>query len=284
MIDMRVRLPDEFRTVSDGEKNSFYERYNEVFGIFENGKRTLQDLMTEMDNSNVETAVIHAEYEFGEAASHLNKMVAQIVEKHPDRFYGFGTVDLTNLNPLSLVEQAEEIADLKLIGINLQPVFFDVDPLNRRLYPLYATAAKLGLIVSFHTGIHFSLKTSIIKNNPLYIDQIAVDFPKLKIIACHAGWPWIPEMVAVARRHKNVYLEFGGIDPKYIGYPGSGWETMFSLMNNLLSNQILFGTDWPVISMKKAIQSWEHLGLNKETLNQLFFENASQLIGKEKGG
>lgn len=284
MIDFRVRLPDEFRKVSDEEMKEFYERYHEVLGVYDHGKKSLQDLITEMEQSNVEKAVIHAEYEFGEDASSLNEHVATIVNKYPDKFFGFGTVDLTKLEPLSLMKQVEAINELQLKGINLQPIFFDVDPLDRRLYPLYATAEKLGLIVSFHTGIHFSLKTSMTKNNPLFIDQIAVDFPTLKIIACHAGWPWIPEMVAVARRHSNVYLEFGGLDPKYIGFPGSGWEMMFALINNLLSNQILFGTDWPVISQKKAIESWKQLSLKKETLNKLFFENAYTLLRDKKEG
>lgn len=279
MIDIRVRLPDEYRRVSEEEMKQFYGKYNEVLGVYDYGRTTLKKLLSEMAESNVTYAVVHAEYEFGEDPNKLNKHVAEIVNKYPDKFFGFGTVDLSNLQPFYLMKQVEKIHELQLKGINMQPVFFDVDPLDRRLYPVYATAEKLGLIISFHTGVHFSLKTSIETNNPLFIDQIAVDFPTLKIVACHAGWPWIPEMVAIARRHSNVYLEFGGLNPKYIGYPGSGWETMFSLMNNLLSEQILFGTDWPVITMSKAIEGWKQLGLKEETLNKVFFENAYKLLG-----
>lgn len=284
MIDIRVRLPDEFRDVTEEEMKQFYGKYNEILGVYEHGRTTLKQLLKEMEQSNVSRAVIHAEYEFGERPSELNKRVANIVKQYPNKFSGFGTIDLTRLEPLYLMKQVEEIYALNLRGINLQPVFFDVDPLDRRLYPVYSTAEKLGLIVSFHTGIHFSLKTSITKNNPLFIDQIAIDFPTLNIIACHAGWPWIPEMVAVARRHSNVFLEFGGLNPKYIGYPGSGWETMFSLMNNLLSDQILFGTDWPVIPMSKAITSWQQLGLKEETLEKLYYKNAANLLEIEKEG
>lgn len=284
MIDIRVRLPDEFRDVTEEEMKQFYGKYNEILGVYEHGRTTLKQLLKEMEQSNVSRAVIHAEYEFGERPSELNKHVANIVKQYPNKFSGFGTIDLTRLEPLYLLKQVEEIYELNLKGVNLQPVFFDVDPLERRLYPVYAMAEKLGLIVSFHTGIHFSLKTSITKNNPLFIDQIAIDFPTLNIIACHAGWPWIPEMVAVARRHSNVFLEFGGLNPKYIGYPGSGWETMFSLMNNLLSDQILFGTDWPVIPMSKAITSWQQLGLKEETLEKLYYKNAANLLGIEKEG
>jgi len=275
---MRVRLPEEFRTVTREEMIEFYGKYDEVLDVSAAGSKTKDDLLSELEAAEVEIAVVHAEYEFGEDADDLNEKVAALVNKHPEQLQGFGTVDLNNLQPLTLIEQAENIHSFGLKGINLQPVFFEVDPLDRRMYPLYATAAKYGLIVSFHTGVHYSLKSSIMQNNPIFIDQIAVDFPNLKIIACHGGWPWTPEMTAVARRHSNVFIEFGGVDPKYIGIPGTGWETVFTLMNNLLSNQVLFGTDWPVIPTEKAIQGWKRLGLKEEVLEKLFYKNAKNLL------
>lgn len=278
MIDMRVRLPNEHRQVSELEMANFYGKYNEVLDVFANGQTTTNQLITNLDKNKIEIAVVHAEYEFGEDADQLNQSVAALVNQYPNRLAGFGTVNLQYLLPSSLIRQAEEIYDYHLKGINLQPVFFDVDPLDRRLYPLYATAEKLGLIISFHTGIHFSLKSTIINNNPLFLDQIAIDFPHLKLIACHGGWPWIAEMTAVTRRHQNIFIEFGGLDPKYIGLPGSGWDTLFTLMNNLLADQILFGTDWPVITADRAIKSWKNSNLKKEVLNKLFHENAQKLL------
>ncbi|MBO1001897.1 amidohydrolase family protein [Pseudogracilibacillus auburnensis] len=278
MIDMRVRLPNDYRQVSEQEMASFYGKYNEVLDVYTKGQTSTKQLINNLNENNIDLAVVHAEYEFGEDADELNKNVATLVMQYPNQLRGFGTVNLQRLIPLSLIKQAEEIHNFGLKGINLQPIFFDVDPLDRRLYPLYATAEKLGLILSFHTGVHFSLKSSIIKNNPLFLDQIAVDFPTLKLIACHGGWPWIAEMTAVARRHTNVFIEFGGLDPKYIGLSGSGWDTLFTLMNNLLSDQILFGTDWPVMTAERAIKSWERIGLKKEVLNKLFYENAQKLM------
>lgn len=278
MIDMRMRLPDEFRSLTLEDMKAFYGKYNEVLDVYSLGQTKGEHILHEIEKNDVEYAVVHAEYEFGENASALNDKLAAFIKAHPKQLIGFGTVDLNRLDPLSLVEEAEKIHAYGLKGINLQPIFFEVDPLDRRLYPLYAAAAKLGLIISFHTGIHYSLQSSFIDNNPLFIDQIAVDFPSLNIIACHAGWPWTAEMAAVARRHRNVYLEFGGLDPKYIGIPGTGWDTLFTLMNNLLANQILFGTDWPVISQKQAIAGWKQTRLKEEVLEKLFHENAKKLL------
>lgn len=278
LIDMRMRLPDEFRDITLEEMQDFYGKYNEVLDVYSHQETSATDLLTELNNNQIDIAVVHAEYEFGENATHLNERLANLVATYPTQLIGFGTVDLQVLQASVLVKMVDKIHALGMKGINLQPIFFDVDPLDRRLYPLYARAEQLGLIVSFHTGIHFSLKNSFVQNNPLFIDQIAVDFPQLHVIACHAGWPWTSEMAAVARRHANVYIEFGGLDPKYIGVPGTGWDALFTLMNNLLSDQILFGTDWPVISQETAIQGWQQSGLKEEVLEKLFYKNAQKLL------
>lgn len=83
------------------------------------------------------------------------------------------------------------------------------------------------------------------------------------MIACHASWPWIPEIVAVARRHPNLLLDFGGLAPKYIGKPGSGWEMLYHFMNNLLQDQLLFATDWPAFSPERAVSEWKELNLKR---------------------
>ncbi|MHA6250745.1 amidohydrolase family protein [Oceanobacillus sp. CAU 1775] len=280
-IDIRVRLPQEFRPKV--EEEDFYGRYDEVLNVLDNNSKTLADLELEMEQAKVGFAVIHAEYEFGDTADEMNEALAKIVAKQPDKFAGFGAVSLNNLEPMRVVEQAKTIHKAGLKGINLQPVFFNVDPLDAKLYPLYATASELGLIISFHTGIHYSTQHSLAKNSPIFIDQIASDFPDLKIIACHGGWPWVHEMVAVARRHANVYIEFGGVAPKYIGRPGSGWDPLFQLMNNLLSNQVLFGTDWPVIPMERAVEEWKNLGLKDEVVEKLLYKNALNLLGMKEG-
>src|SRR5690625_5139142 len=161
---MRVRLPHEFRTASKEELMDFYGKYIEVLQVHDALYKTTDNLLDDLKKLNVSASVIHAEYEFGENPDELNKSVAHLVNQYPERLAGFGTVDLTNLQPANLMRQAEDIKKHHLKGINLQPVFFHVDPLDRRLYPLYAIAEKLGLIVSFHTGIHYSMKSSFIYN------------------------------------------------------------------------------------------------------------------------
>ena len=97
---------------------------------------------------------------------------------------------------------------------------------DRVLYPVYAKADELGLQVAVHTGINYTVSYPIRNDQPLQVDQVACDFPGLVLIACHAGWPWVTEMVAVLRKHPNVYAEFGGLAPRYVCEPNTGWEVM----------------------------------------------------------
>ena len=277
-IDSRIRLPFGYREVTLEQFQDYYGKYNEILNVEEQSKKSIKDLEIEMEHAKVDFGVIHAEYEFGENAQLLNEKVAEVVLASKGKFKGFGTINLERLQPMDMIETVHQIRELGLAGINLQPPFFNVNPLDRRLYPIYATAHSLGLIVSFHTGIHYSLTNTLEHSNPIYLDTIAVDFPGLKMIACHSGWPWIPEILAITRRHANIFLDFGGISPKYIQQEHSGWEEIFHTMNNLLKRQILFATDWPVIPMEQSVRMWEESSLKEDTLQHLFYENANNLF------
>jgi predicted TIM-barrel fold metal-dependent hydrolase len=231
-----------------------------------------------MDGAGVSHAVVHAEYEYGDPADELNEAVAALVARVPDRFSGYGTVSLAPLRVMRAVAQVAHCAELGLRGINIQPSFFGMPIDHAQLYPVYARASELGLGVGIHTGVNYTSHLPIKHDHPLQLDQVACDFPDLLLVACHAGWPWGAELVAVARKHPNVYLEFGGLAPKYVGSPGTGWEVVFRFMNSLLSQQVLFGTDWPVFPMPRAIAEWRELALKPAVLEALLGGNAGRLL------
>jgi hypothetical protein len=176
--------------------------------------------------------------------------------------------------------QVQRVHELGLKGLNLQPSFFGLAIDDRLLYPVYAKAYELGLQVALHTGINYTVTCTIRNDHPLQLDQVACDFPGLTLIACHAGWPWVPEMVAVLRKHPTVYAEFGGLAPRYVCEHNTGWEVMFRFMNSLLSQQVLHGTDWPVFPMDRALSEWRSGGLRLEVLDALTGGNASRLLGR----
>ena len=279
IVDFRVRLPTELRPPVQLPPE-YVDQYDAVLGLEARRDMSLAALIEEMDAAGVAHAVIHAEYEYGDPADELNEAVATVVGKTPERFSGYGTVSLAPLRVMRSVRQVARVAELGLRGINIQPSFFGMPIDHPQLYPVYAKASELGLGVGLHTGVNYTSHLPIKHDHPLQLDQVACDFPDLVLIACHAGWPWTTEMVAVARKHPHVYLEFGGLAPKYVGSPGTGWEPVFRFMNSLLSKQVLFGTDWPVFAMQRAIAEWRDLGLKPMVLDALLAGNANGLLGR----
>jgi uncharacterized protein len=280
VIDARVRLPMDQRPAEARTKPREYtEGYDDVLDLAQARHRPLAELLSDMAASGVDRAVVHAEYEFGDHADALNESVAKVVSQHPERFLGFGTVSLAPLRPLRALRQVDHVAGLGLLGLNVQPAFFDLAIDERGLYPVYARAAELGLVVAVHTGVNYARSTSMDGEHPLRLDRVAADFPGLRLIACHGAWPWVPDLVAVARRHPDVYIDFGGLAPRYVGEPGTGWEVLRRLLDNLLAERVLFATDWPVFPMDRALREWRGMGLRGTTLTRLLGRNLSTLLG-----
>ena len=284
VIDARVRLPQDRREGMYDAPARQTERYDAVLGLttkMNNG--TLEGLLQTLADNDVEHAVLHAESEGGEDADVLNDALAKVVEEHPVLFKGVGCVS-PNAGPTGMARQAARIAGLDFAGLTLQPAFFGIDTDDRVLYPLYSRAEELGLIVCLHTGINYSRLHPMRHERPDMLDQVACDFPDLKLIACHAGWPWATEFAAVARRHPTVFLEFGAIAPKYIARAGTGWDATFGMMANVLRDQVLYGSDWPMMTPDRALREWRESGLRDNALQTLFRDNAARLFGFPAAG
>jgi uncharacterized protein len=282
VIDFRARLPHDLRP--DEELPFEYrDQYDRVLGLTEKTQRTLGDLRREMAEGGVDHAVVHAEYETGDPADALNESLAKLVTEDPSLFSGFGTISMEPLSIRRALGQLQHIKDLGLVGMGCQPSFVGMAMDDRRMYPVYARAAELGLPIALHTGINYTTHQPIRNDHPLQVDQVACDFPDVTIIACHAGWPWVTEMVAVMRKHPNVYAEFGGLAPKYVLAQNTGWEVMHRFMNSVLSEQILFGTDWPVYRMDAALEEWRAGDLKPHVLDRLLGQNAARLLGRTPG-
>jgi predicted TIM-barrel fold metal-dependent hydrolase len=115
---------------------------------------------------------------------------------------------------------------------------------------------------------------------PLYIDQVAMDFPDLRIVASVGGWPWIPELVGLACRHPNVYIDTSSHRPKYLNVPGSGFEMLMQFGNTLLQNQIVFGSGVGDLGMtiSQVVDEVKGLPLKEEVKEKWLYKNALKLF------
>lgn len=278
IIDARVRLPTAMRSQREAPAD-IAQGYAGVLDVFGGEPETWDELVSALDDAGVDRAVVHAEYEGADIADELNETVAEIVRGDPQRFKGVGTVSQgPTVDIMRTVAQVRRCAELGLVGLSIQPAFFHGAINDKHLYPVYAAAAELDLVVFVHTGINYGRTHPIEGERPAFLDEIACAFPGLRLVAAHAGWPWIPELVAVMRKHRTVFAEFGGLAPKYVAAPGSGWEVMYRFMNSLLSEQVLFGTDWPAFAPGRALDEWRAMDLKPEVRDRLLGGNAAELF------
>jgi predicted TIM-barrel fold metal-dependent hydrolase len=253
------------------------EGYDAVLGLGSTYDKSTADLDADLTAAGVTHAVVHAEYELGDVADALNDATAALCENDVTRI-GFGTVSLDAYSASRMVRQVRRVAELGLGGINLQPSFFGRAIDDPVLYAVYAAAEESGLVVAIHTGVNYSRAHPMDGEQPVRLDRIACAFESLRLVACHAAWPWTAELAAVARRHPQVYVEFGGVAPKYVDRAGTGWDPLRSLMDNVLSDQVLFASDWPALTPQRCLEEWRATGLKPATLARLCGANAQRLL------
>jgi predicted TIM-barrel fold metal-dependent hydrolase len=286
IIDFRVTVPaaerrrDEAPPQAAGGGRGYMSNYGRVYQGQRGGARSGDDLITAMDAAAVDLAVLQAEWASGDVTA-LNDGALRLGAAHPKRLIPYVTVNPAEYG--DMVEVVKAGLDRGARGVNLQPFSYRLHCNDKRFYPLYAKCQELGLPVTVHTSINFSNDRSIDFGRPLYLCEVACDFPELKLVANHGGWPWVTEMVAVAWKHPNVYIEIGAVSPKYIGTPGSGWEPLMLYGNrSLLEDRILFATD-SMLPFERVIAELRELPLKPDVTAKWLGLNAARLLGIGEG-
>lgn len=209
--------------------------------------RTLSDLVEDLEEGGVERAFLLAMdcSESPEEALRTltvrNEAVAAAVREHPDLFVGFGSVD-PRRGPRAVAELEEAVTRLELRGLKFHACALAVHPHDReRMYPLYERAQDLGVPVLHHTGTTSLGHCQIEYARPVTLDSVAQDFPDLRILLAHFGWPWMEECFAVVMRNPNLYTDISGWAPRYVP------DRVVQMMNGPLRARTLAGSDYPMI-------------------------------------
>lgn len=158
-------------------------------------------------------------------------------------------------------------------GIKLYPTYNYFYPNDRMIYPVYAAAEEMGAPVMLHTGSSIFKGARLKYGDPLFLDDVAVDFPNLKILIVHSGRGlWYNNAFFLARLHENVYMEVAGLPPqRFLDY-------FPELERN--ADKIIFGSDWPgLLSIKANIERIRELPLKEETKGKILGGNAARVLG-----
>jgi predicted TIM-barrel fold metal-dependent hydrolase len=265
------------RTGEDGLRPEWREAARAYFG--EGGTPTVEDVAAYYRERNMAAVVftVDAETVTGRPAVR-NEEVAEVAAANADVLIPFASVDPNRTNAVD--EARRLIRDHGVRGFKFHPNIQAFFPNDRSFYPLYEVIEEAGLPALFHTG-HSGIGSGLpggggirLKySNPMHVDDVAVDFPRLKIVLAHPSFPWQDEAISVALHKEQVYIDLSGWSPKY--FP----PQLVRYANTQLRDRVLFGSDYPMITPDRWLRDFEQADFRDEVRPLILKENAARLLG-----
>lgn len=216
--------------------------------------------------------------------------VKRAVDTYPDRFHGLVGADPTKGNE-GLREIDYAVNELGFVGVHLYPHWWKLPPNDKRYYPIYAKCVELDVPIEMQVGLAYQPYLPSVAR-PFLLDEVAADFPDLKIIGIHTGWPWVDEMIAMMFKHENVYTTTsthypitGWRNPACEQYVTPAWDPKLvdfinkgrGLGNWTGADKVLMGTDFPIWDYKIMIDETKGL-LSDEAFLKVCRDNAVKVF------
>lgn len=203
-----------------------------------------------------------------------NDEVAAVANAYPRRIVGVAGASL--YKPMDAVRELRRaVKDLGFRALRIVPWLWNLPPTDRRYYPLYAECIELDIPFCTQVGHTGPLRPSETGRPIPYIDEVALEFPELRIVAGHIGYPWTEEMIAVATKHENVFIDTSAYTIRR--YP----PEIVRYLKSHGRRKVLFGTNYPMIRPQKALEGIDELGLDEETKELFLGENAVRVFKLE---
>ncbi len=206
-----------------------------------------------------------------------NEIIAEYVNQHPEKMVGWAAIDPTQ--PGAMDELTHCIEDLGLKGLKLGPVYQHFDPTDRTYWPIFEYCEKRNLPIMWHQGTTFPSKSRLKWGNPLQLEDIAMDFPDLRMIIAHLGHPWEEDLTVLVRKCPNVYTDISAVHYR----PWRYWQGMATAMEYGITHKILLGSDFPSGTIDNVIAGLRNVNapiegtklpqIPEEIQDQIIYEN-----------
>ncbi|TDJ47342.1 MAG: amidohydrolase [Gammaproteobacteria bacterium] len=242
------------------------------------GGVTIENYLGRMDRAGIERSLL-----VSVRAGDINikggfeipyERVHEVCQAHPDRFSGLAGIDpFRGMQGVRDLEQA--VKEYGFVGAHLYPHWCGLPPDHAKYYPFYTKCAELDVPIMMQVGhnlIYSRSRRLPSVGRPICLDQVAIDFPELKLIGIHIGVPWTDEMISMCWKHENVYTAGDAYAPKY-------WPKSFvHYANSYGREKVMFGTDWPVIDPERGVAEVDELGFREESKQLLMRDNALRVF------
>jgi predicted TIM-barrel fold metal-dependent hydrolase len=174
--------------------------------------------------------------------------VATFCNTEPDRLIGFSSIHPSRYQPERKVERAIKVFGLKGVKIYPHSGFYANDP---RLDRTYSLCSDLGVPVVIHTGPKAVRWQWLKYNNPIHVDDVATNFPDLKVVMCHGGYPWVEEFLVVASSNSNIWVDLTFMDyiEQTFKVPNLVEDTMRRLVALIGAKRLLWGSEGPYMNL-----------------------------------
>lgn len=247
---------------------------------------TGEEVVAKMKAVGVEKAILPAKIYYSVPAMSVRALhdeLANLTEAFEDCFKWVCTLIPPELGPATywdamqnvrLVEEANTRSGL--VGVHLTPSPWGTPPNHKWFYPVYAKCVELGLAVFTYVGMPGPL-WPMHPNDPAHLDEVALAFPELKIVAHHIGDPWIDMVVRLASRHPNFHICTAAWHPKR--YPAALVEFMKEKWHGTFgSEKVMFASDYPILDIEKTTAAARRLDLSEAQLSSFLYTNALRLF------
>ena len=278
IIDIVVNLftPQEVEKKQTGLDEDFKEQVRMPKEM--RGGVTIDQYLDKMDIAGIERSLLIAvragDIRVPESFEIPYSRVYEICQEHPARFSGLAGIDPFR-GMAGLKDLEEAVNDMGFVGAHLYPHWCELPPDHAKYYPYYAKCCELDIPIMMQVGhnlIYSRNRRLPSVGKPIYLDQVAIDFPELKLIGIHIGIPWTEEMISMCWKHENVFTAGDAYAPKY--WP----EAFVHYANSYGRNKVMFGTDWPVIDPIRAVKEVEDLGFREEAKKLIMRDNALKVF------
>jgi len=208
-----------------------------------------------------------------------NEEMAELTAEHDDILIPFASIDPAK-GKAGAREARRLVEHYGIRGFKFHPTMQGFYPNDRSAYVLYEAIAEAGVPALFHTGqtgvgagMPGGMGMKLKYSNPMYLDDVAADFPEMTIILAHPSFPWQEEALSVATHKPNVYIDLSGWSPKY--FP----PILVRYANTLLRHKVLFGSDWPAITPDRWLADFDTLDIKDDAKPLILKDNARKILG-----
>jgi len=275
-IVVNIRTPLEFKEGRVSSDLSFQEKVRQDNSIRQGVE--IEDYIKMMDLAGIDRSFLIAvrcgDMRIKGSTEVTYDRINDVTQKFPDRFSGLAGIDPTRgMDQLRQLEVA--VRDYGFVGAHWYPHWFGMPPDAPQIYPVYAKCCELGIPIMMQVGqnlIYSKDRRLPSVGRPITLDQVAIDFPDLKIIGIHLGTPWADEMISMCWKHENVFMSGDAYAPKY--WP----KSVVHFANTYGQDKFLFGTDFPVIDPRRAMEEVASLNFRENPNKKILRNNAIRVF------